>query len=147
MTTNNFNKLSFAEKAEYLRFRKNIDQVAFNIAKMEKILNSGPFKKPKYKKDEEVPCLTYRIDPTIIVDFNATVGKSMSVPKIVDHYLDWSGKSLKVFQANKDVLWNEKVFKHCLELINVCLSAKATLKKANVDWPEIEEEENDTEDQ
>ena len=145
MTTNNFNKLSFAEKAEYLRFRKNIDQVAINIAKMEKIFNSGPFKKPKYKKDEVVPCLTYRIDPTIAVSFKSTTGKAMSVPKIVDHYLDWSGKSLKVFQANKDVLLNQKVFEHCLELINVCLSAKATLNKANVDWPEIEEE--DTEDQ
>jgi hypothetical protein len=136
-----FNKLSFAEKAEILRFKKNIDHIAVNISKMEKIISSGPFKKPKFKKEEEVPCLTYSLAPNIPVEFNANLGKTMAIPKIVDHYVQWSNKSLEVFQSNKDVLWNTKVFDHCLALLNLCLTAKATLQKANIDWPEIDEKD------
>lgn len=116
----------------------NIVQIGNNIRAVDDIIFAQPksYKVPADYKEPENQ--VFFLDQRIVTEVKNLTGKPALVFDLVNHYLEWSKRTLELFQKNKDNLWNknlrDSLYNYHGYVITIRQTLEASFKNSSFDW-------------
>lgn len=117
---------------------QNIVEIGNNIRAVDEIITSQPksYKVPvDYKEPENQ---VFFLDQKMVTEVKNLTGKPALVFELVSYYLDWSKRTLDLFQKNKDNLWNQNLrdtlYNYHGYVITIRQTLEASFKNSTFDW-------------
>jgi hypothetical protein len=116
----------------------NIVEIGNNIRAVDKIIFAQPksYKVPHDYKEPENQ--VFFLDQKMVTEVKNLTGKPALVFDLVNYYLDWSKRTLDLFEKNKDNLWNKNLrdalYNYHGYVITIRQTLESSFKNSSFDW-------------